>query len=210
MYSCHLFLISSASVRSLPFLSFIVPIFAWNIPLLSPVFLKRSLVFHILLISPISLCCLHEVAFLSLLGWYSLELCIQLDMCVLHAKSLLSFWLFATLWTVASQAPLSMGFSKQEYWCGLLCSPPGNFPHWGIEPMSLKSPALAGKFFTSSATQYAFSLSISYHFSFAFCFSSFISYLQALLRQPLCLLAFLFLWNSFGHRLLYSLMNLCP
>ena len=119
-------------------------------------------------------------------------------------------WLFATLWTVASQAPLSMGFSKQEYWCGLLCFPPGNFPHWGIEPTSLTSPALAGKLFTSSATWYAFSLSISFHFSFAFCFSSFISYLQAHLRQPLCLLAFLFLWNSFGHRLLYSLMNLCP
>ena len=49
VYSCHLFLISSASVRSLPFLSFIMPIRAWNILLISPIFLKRSLVFPILL-----------------------------------------------------------------------------------------------------------------------------------------------------------------
>ena len=56
VYSCHLFLISSASVRSMPFLSFIVPIFAWNVPLVSLVFLKRSLVFPILLFSSLSLC----------------------------------------------------------------------------------------------------------------------------------------------------------
>ena len=43
VYSCHLFLISSASVRSIPFLSFIVPIFAWHVPLVSLIFLKRSL-----------------------------------------------------------------------------------------------------------------------------------------------------------------------
>ena len=51
VYSCHLILISSASVRSIPFLSYIVPIFAWNIPLVSLTFLKRSLVFPILLFS---------------------------------------------------------------------------------------------------------------------------------------------------------------
>ena len=55
VYSCHLFLISSASVRSIPFLSFIEPIFAWNAPLVSLIFLKRSLVFPILLFSSISL-----------------------------------------------------------------------------------------------------------------------------------------------------------
>ena len=48
VYSCHLFLISSVSVRSIPFLSFIMPIFAWNVPLVSLIFLKRSLVFPIL------------------------------------------------------------------------------------------------------------------------------------------------------------------
>ena len=50
VYSCHLFLISYASVRSIPFLSFIMPIFAWNVPLVSLIFLKRSLVFPFLLI----------------------------------------------------------------------------------------------------------------------------------------------------------------
>ena len=44
--------------------------------------------------------------------------------------------LFATLWTVACQAPLSMGFSRQEYWSGLPCPPPGDLPDPGIEPGS--------------------------------------------------------------------------
>ena len=47
VYSYNLFLIFSASVRSIPFLSFIMPIFAWNVPLVSLIFLKRSLVFHV-------------------------------------------------------------------------------------------------------------------------------------------------------------------
>ena len=45
--------------------------------------------------------------------------------------------LFATLWTVADQAPLSMGFSRQEYWSGLPCPSPGALPDPGIEPASL-------------------------------------------------------------------------
>ena len=65
VFSCHLFLISYASVRSIPFLSFIVPIFAWNIPLVSPIFLKRSLVSPILLFSSISLHWSPRKAFLS-------------------------------------------------------------------------------------------------------------------------------------------------
>ena len=51
-------------------------------------------------------------------------------------------WLSATLWTVAHQAPLSMGFSRQEYWSGLPCLPPQDLPHPGIEPTSLTTPAL--------------------------------------------------------------------
>ena len=47
---------------------------------------------------------------------------------------------------VARQAPLSMGFPRQEYWSGLPCSPPGDLPDPGIEPVS---PALAGRFFTT-------------------------------------------------------------
>ena len=58
--------------------------------------------------------------------------------------------LFATPWTVARQAPLSLGCSRQEYWSGLPCPPPGDLPNPGIEPVSLMSPALAGGFFTIS------------------------------------------------------------
>ena len=58
--------------------------------------------------------------------------------------------LCATLWTIALQAPLSMVFSRQEYWSGLLCPPPRDLPNPGIEPRSLTSPVLAGGFFTTS------------------------------------------------------------
>ena len=62
------------------------------------------------------------------------------------AKSLQSFQLFATPWTIALQAPLSMGFSRQEYWSGLPSPPPGDLPHPEMEPASLMSPALAVRF----------------------------------------------------------------
>ena len=52
--------------------------------------------------------------------------------------------LFATLWTIACQAPLSMGFSRKEYWSGLPGPPPGDLLDPGIKPTSLTSPALAG------------------------------------------------------------------
>ena len=68
VYSCHLSWTSSASVRSLSFLSFIMPIFAWDVPLISPIFLKRSLVFPVLLFPSISLHCSLKKAFLSLLA----------------------------------------------------------------------------------------------------------------------------------------------
>ena len=61
-------------------------------------------------------------------------------------------WLFALLWTVTHQAPLSMGFSRQEYWSGLPCPPPRILRDPGIEPWSLMSPALATWFFITSAT----------------------------------------------------------
>ena len=61
------------------------------------------------------------------------------------------FQLFAIPWTVAHRAPLSMGFSRQEYWSGLP-SPPADLPDPGIEPESLLAPALAGGFFTTNAT----------------------------------------------------------
>ena len=61
-------------------------------------------------------------------------------------------WLLATQWTVAHQASLSMGFSKQEYWSGLLHHPPGDLPDPGIESTSFTSPALARGFFATSTT----------------------------------------------------------
>ena len=56
--------------------------------------------------------------------------------------------LCATLWTVAHQAPLSMGFPRQEYLSGFPCTPPGDIPNPGIKLASLKSPALPGRFFS--------------------------------------------------------------
>ena len=57
--------------------------------------------------------------------------------------------LFETLWIVAHQAPLSLGFSRQEHWSGLPFPPPGDLPNAGIEPVP---PALAGGFITTSTT----------------------------------------------------------
>ena len=57
-----------------------------------------------------------------------------------------------TLWTIASQAPLSMGFSSQEYWSRVSFPTSGDLPNPGIKSTSLASPALAGGFFTSSTT----------------------------------------------------------
>ena len=58
-------------------------------------------------------------------------------------------WFSVTQWTVACQAPLSMGFSRQSYWCGLPFPLPGDLPDPGTEPTSPVSPALAGGFFTT-------------------------------------------------------------
>ena len=60
--------------------------------------------------------------------------------------------LFVTLWNVACQAPLSMGFSRQKYWSGLPCPPPEDLSDPGIEPTSLRSPAL--EFFTPTRVLY--------------------------------------------------------
>ena len=66
-------------------------------------------------------------------------------MCVC-VRALSHVQLFATPGTVASQAPLSMGVSRQEYWSGLQFPPPADHPDLGIEPTS---PALAGRFLTT-------------------------------------------------------------
>ena len=59
---------------------------------------------------------------------------------------------FVAPWTVGPLAPLSMEFSKQEYWSGLPVPTPGDLPNPGVEPTSLVSPALAGGFFTTCTT----------------------------------------------------------
>ena len=78
-----------------------------------------------------------------ILFWETLIICCILSnmhACVLsHSSPVI---LFVTLWTVAHQAPLCMGFSGQEYWSGLPCPPPGDLPDPGIEPASLVSLAL--------------------------------------------------------------------
>ena len=92
VYSCHLILIPSASGRSIPFLSFSVLTFAWNVPLVSLIFLKRSLVFPVLLFSSISLHWLLRKAFFSLLAilWNSAFKWVYLPFSPLPLPSLFS------------------------------------------------------------------------------------------------------------------------
>ena len=74
-------------------------------------------------------------------------MCVCVCVCVcVHTctKSLLSHPTLSIPWTVASWAPLSMGFSRQEYWSGLPFPSPGDLLDPGIKPASLKSAALAG------------------------------------------------------------------
>ena len=80
-------------------------------------------------------------------GWRFFSLAV-LTFCVL-AQSCSRVWLFATPWTVACQAPLSMRVSRQEYWSGLLSPPPRELPDSGLEAVSPMAFALAGGFFTN-------------------------------------------------------------
>ena len=59
-------------------------------------------------------------------------------------------WFFAAPWTIAHQAPLSLGFSRQEHWSGLPFPSPGHLPDPRIEPVSLASHALTGRFFITT------------------------------------------------------------
>ena len=78
-----------------------------------------------------------------------LILCISCASCACMLSCFSRVQLFVTLWTVACQAPLSMRFSRQEYWSWLPCPSPGDLPDPGIEPVS---PALAGEFCTTITT----------------------------------------------------------
>ena len=97
----------------------------------------------------------------SLISFLYLCVCVCVCMCM-HACALSHFNhipLFVTLWTVACQALLSMGFSRQEYWNGWLCCPPGALPDPGMEPTSLVS-CIGRQLLTTSATWEALSVSI--------------------------------------------------
>ena len=72
----------------------------------------------------ILICCFNPISFLVIIYTVTTN-CVYLST---HVQ------LFATPWTVAHQAPLSMGFSRQEYWSGLPCSPPGDLPNPGLNP----------------------------------------------------------------------------
>ena len=74
------------------------------------------------------------------------------SVCVCVLSRFTRVQLFVTVWTVALQAPLSTGFSRQKYWSGVPCPPPADLPNPGIEPVSFTSPALAGGLLTTSAT----------------------------------------------------------
>ena len=76
----------------------------------------------------------------------------SLSLCYVRAKLVQSCLTLCNPVEWACQAPLSMEFSRQEYWRGLTFPPPGDLPNPGIEPGSLTSPALTGRFFTPSAT----------------------------------------------------------
>ena len=88
--------------------------------------------------------------------------CTQQPVCSCVLSRFSRVWLFAIPWTIVCQAPLSMRFSRQEYWSGLPCPCLGDLLDPGIEPASRASPALADRFFTTSATLESPATSLTY------------------------------------------------
>ena len=86
----------------------------------------------------------------TMMGWYLLcsLVCVCMRVCMLSHFS--HVWQFVISGTVAHQAPLSMDFSRHEYWSGMPFPTPGDLPNPGTEPLSITSPSLAGGFFTAS------------------------------------------------------------
>ena len=120
----------------------------------------RSLTMNILM-KILTVLCNNKKKDLHFEGWVSLLVDHWLKlflgyyfMCVCQVASIVSDSL-RPLKTVAHQAPLSMGFSRQDYWSGLPCPLPGDLPDPGIEPGSCTFPTLAGALFTTSATSEA-------------------------------------------------------
>ena len=90
----------------------------------------------------------HDCLEVSSLFWIILSV----SSCVCMLSHFNHVWLFVSLWTVTPQAPLSLVYSRQESWNGMPCPPPGHLPNPGIKPVSLMSPTLAGKSFTTGVT----------------------------------------------------------
>ena len=88
-----------------------------------------------------------------------MHICICMYVCMLSCFTHVQ--LFVTLWTLALQTPMFMGFSKQEYWSVLPCPPPGALLNPGIEAESLMSPALSGEFFTTSAIYFSMTFTVA-------------------------------------------------
>ena len=128
VYSCHLFLISSDSVRSVQFLSYIVPLFAWNAPLVSLILFKRSLALPILLFSSISVWCLLK-AFLPLLAflWNSAFSWVYFAFCFFALLPFASLLFSAICKTII--LPCCISFSSAWFW-----SPP---PVQCYKPLSI-------------------------------------------------------------------------
>ena len=102
--------------------------------------------------------------FLPVMDYVTMNICVQIfvsacfsfswvHVCLLSSFRHVQF--FVILWIVARQAPLSMGFSRQDYWSGLPCPPPGDLPDLGIKPRYPACPALAGRPFITSVTSVA-------------------------------------------------------
>ena len=84
------------------------------------------------------------------------SVCVCVCACVCMCTHPLTYFrhvqLFVTLWTIVCQPPLFMEFLRQEFWSWLPCPSPGYLPNTGVKSVFLMSPALAGMFFTTSAT----------------------------------------------------------
>ena len=145
VYSCYLFLIYSASVRSLPFLSFIESIFAWNIPLVSLNFLEAisSLSYSIVFLYFFAL--VTEEGFL-ISSCYSLELCIEMGISFLFSFAFLSFFFLLIIWRLITLQYCS-GFCHTLKWIshGFTCvphpDPPSRLP---LHPIPLGLPSAPG------------------------------------------------------------------
>ena len=129
---------------------------------------------------------------------------------VVHACVLSNFScvpLFVTPWTVARQAPLSVGLSRQESWCGLPFPSPGKLPDPGIKPTSLLSPALIGMFFTPSATREAHYFVVTLP-NFSNFFSLKVNF-AAIGKDTPAFYWLVLVWYIFFHPFTFNILSLC-